>query len=136
MGVRGRKSSAELAVVPQERTEIVRRPEVPPELSDAEAQHWLVFVNSMPADYFSPETQGMLAQLCRHLATANRVASLKMAAEEAENVDVAEYDRILRMQERESRCISMLETKMRLSQQTRYDKQSKVSKTGKRPWTN
>lgn len=71
----------------------------------------------MPADWFPRETHGMLTQYCRHVVAARRVAQLISKAEKSKTLDLEEYDRLLKMQEREGRAISSLSTRMRISQQ-------------------
>ena len=43
-------------------------------------------------------------------------------------------DRLLKMQEREGRAISALATRMRLTQQSTYDKSKKKPTAALRPW--
>lgn len=134
MGTRGRKSGAALATVVSDIQE-ARRPKPPKELTDEQATEWRAVVDRMPGDYFGEETFPLLVQYCRHVVSGRRVHQLVKAAEENEDFDVADYDRLLKMQERESRCIGSLATKMRLAQSNTYDRQKihNPPKT-KRPW--
>ena len=50
------------------------------------------------------------------------------------DLDIVSLDRLLKMQERESRAIATLATKMRLSQQSTYDKSKRKPLMGKKPW--
>lgn len=149
MGSRGRTSAAELSVISGGGVETIRRPEPPQDLTDDEAKEWRAVVNRLPADWFPAETLPMLGQYCRHTVAARRVASMieqldgLMAAEIKDGAKAAEVvlssaktlDRLLKMQERESRCIASLATKMRISQQTTYDKSRKKGAiTPKKPW--
>ena len=134
MGIRGRESSASLSVVGPGGIETVRRPDPPPELTDEQAIEWRAIINRLPADWFPRETHGMLAAYCRHVVTARRVADLVRSIEQSEELDVGEYDRALRMQEREGRAISSLATRMRISQHSTYDKSKKKPPAAKRPW--
>lgn len=93
------------------------RPDAPYDLTDEQTQEWWAVVNRMPADWFPRETHAMLSQYCRHVVAARRVSQLVNAAEKAKNLDVENYDRLLKMQEREGRAISSLATRMRISQQ-------------------
>lgn len=133
MGIRGRQSTAALTVVASG-VEIVPRAKPPDELTDEQAHEWRAVVNRLPAEWFPRETHGMLAQYCRHVVAARRVAQLIASAEAGETLDVEEYDRLLKMQEREGRALSSLATRMRLSQQTTYDPRKKKPSTTKRPW--
>lgn len=135
MATRGRKSAASLAVVQADGVAIVPRPTPPSELTSEQAAEWRAVVGRMPTDWFPRETHSLLAQYCRHVVAARRVAQLIAAAEEGgEAFDVDEYDKLLKMQEREGRALSSLATRMRLTQQTTYDKSKKKPAQGRRPW--
>lgn len=134
MGTRGRQSAASLAVMPTSPTELVRRPVPPEELSEEQSEEWISVVDRMPADWFPRETHGLLAQYCRHVIAARRVAQLIDQAEAADDFSVKDYDRLLKMQEREGRALSSLATRMRLSQQTTYDAKKKKPEQTRKPW--
>ncbi len=135
MAARGRKSAASLEVAGPTPVETIERPDAPYDLTDEQTLEWWAVVNRMPADWFPRETHGLLAQYCRHVIAARRVAQLVGAAETGETLDLVEYDRLLKMQEREGRAIASLATKMRISQQTTYDKSRKKGSAGTRkPW--
>src|SRR5262245_44689929 len=116
----GRKSAAALSTpLPDPRViEVAQRPDAPYDLTTEQAAEWWSVVDRLPSDWFPRETHGLLSQYCRHVVVARRVAQLVGAAEKAKKLNVEYYDRLLRMQERESRAIAMLATKMRLSQQS------------------
>lgn len=134
MGTRGRKSSASLAVISGSGIETIRRPEPPEELTDEQAEIWREVVSRLPADWFPRETQPMLAQYCRHVIRARRLAQLLDATERAEEFDVKEYRDLLRSEEEQSRAISSLATRMRISQQASYDKSKKKPAPSQRLW--
>lgn len=120
MKKRGPRSAASLevpALPSPAMLETVERPDAPYDLSDEQSAEWWAVVNRLPADWFPRETHGMLAMYCRHVVAARRVAQLIMHAEKAKKLDLDEYDRLLRMQEREGRALSSLATRMRISQQ-------------------
>ena len=48
---------------------------------------------------------------------------------------MAKYDRLLAMHEREGKAASLLATRMRLTQQSQYDKTKKRQTITERPWT-
>lgn len=134
METRGRKSAAELSVISGDGIVTVRRPEPPADLTEDQAREWHEVVNRLPADWFPRETHGMLAQYCRHLINARRVAAL-IEKGVAEGCDIDTYDRLLKMQEREGRAISSLATRMRISQQsTMSEKKRKPGLTLPKPW--
>lgn len=128
MGSRGRKSQADLSVVGS--TDAVDRPAPPEELTSEQKQVWLNVVNSLPADHFGEETLGALIQLCRHTVSARRIEQLSRAEEQSEDFDLSNYDRIRKMAERESRMISSLMVKLRISPSTTDDRRDK-GKRGK-----
>jgi hypothetical protein len=136
MGIRGRHSSAELAVISGSGIVSIARPEPPKELSDEQADEWRQIVNRLPADWFPRETWGILSQYCRHVIAARRVAQLIQDFESSDQIDVEAYDRLLKMQEREGRALSSLATRMRISQQSSYEpNKAKGKVTGPKPWT-
>ena len=136
MGKRGRESSAaaELAHFAAPLT-AVARPDAPYDLTDEAAEEWRAVVNRMPADWFPRETWPLLAQYCRHVVAARRVAKLVEAIEREPQFDIVAYDRALKMQEREGRAVSSLATRMRVSQQATYDKSKKKGGAfSQKPW--
>lgn len=147
MGTRGRTSLASLSIV-QTGVEESPRPSPPAELSKEQRMEWLAVVNRLPGDWFQPETYPMLAQYCRHVVSARRVAELiatledEMSKEPPEGESKVEamlgatrtMDRLLKMQEREGRAMSSLATKMRLTQQSTYSPKHRKPSTEKKPW--
>lgn len=136
MGARGRKSGASLEVVKTASVMAVDRPAAPDDLTDEQAQEWDAVVCRMPADWFPRETHGLLAQYCRHVVSARRVGQMIEDLMKGGNSDdwVADYDRLLKMQEREGRAISSLATRMRISQQSQYHKDKKRGSSVKKPF--
>lgn len=134
MGTRGRQSAASLSVISGSGVETIRRPDPPDELTDEQAEEWHAVVNRLPADWFPRETLPLLSQYCRHVVSSRRVAQLIERAEAADEFDVDTYDKLLKMQEREGRAMSSLATRMRITQQTTYDKSKKKPLQGKKPW--
>lgn len=133
MGARGPKSIAAYAA--QAVVEAVERPDAPYDLTDAQAIVWRGVVNQLPADWFPAETWPMLSQYCRHVVSSQHVAKLIHDLEaKTDGFDVNEYDQLLRMQEREGRALSSLATRMRLTQQSTYDKSKTKPKQAKRLW--
>ena len=59
----------------------------------------------------------LLAQYCRHITTARRLARLIEEMDAAADINVRDYGRLLKAQERESRTLASLATGMRISQQ-------------------
>jgi hypothetical protein len=135
MRQRGRKSAASLSVVSTSGIEVVKRPEPPEELTDEQSHEWRAIVNRMPAEWFPRETHGILAQYCRHVVAARMVAQLVERVQACETLDLDEYDKVLKLHEREGRALSSLATRMRLTQQASYTDKTPKGKGGiKRPW--
>lgn len=132
MGTRGRKSAAELSVA--NITHIEPRPQAPSDLTDEQATEWDAVVARMPAEHFTRETHAVLAQFCRHVVAAKHVAQLIARSEMDGNIDLEEYDKLLKMQEREGRAMSSLATRMRLTQQTRASRDKKIDAPRKKLW--
>jgi hypothetical protein len=76
MGARGRKSANDLMVLEKQPLETVERQKAPHDLSDEETEVWAAVVNSQAADWFCPSTVPLLAQYCRHVVSAKRIAEL------------------------------------------------------------
>ena len=113
----------------------VERLRVPHDLTDEEAEVWVAVVNSESADWFSPSTGPLLSQYSRHVIHARRVAELLEKACADPALSVIDYDRLLKMQERESRAITTLSTKMRLCQQsTTNHRGNKKPSASRKPW--
>ena len=149
MRQRGRKSVAAMSVQAVPLPEAVPRPASPRDLTHEQAVEWRAIVNGMPADWFQRETHGLLSQYCRHVVAARRISEMIMgfetelartveqdgASKLAITLAAAEtLDRLLKMQEREGRAMSSLATRMRLTQQTSYDKTKPRPIATKPPW--
>ena len=133
MKQRGRKSA--LSVVHGSAISAVDRPEPLSELTNEQRIEWILVVNSLPADWFPDETHKVLAQYCRHAVASRHVSELIGLSEVGDKIDVLEYDRLLKMQERESRMLVSLATKMRMTQQSTYHPEKrKPIQTIENPW--
>ena len=135
MKQRGRKQN--LAVVQDAPISACDRPEPPPDLTPEQRLEWISVVNSLRADWFPVETHQILAQYCKHSVAAKHIAELIRDLESREQIDVVEYDRLLKMQERESRILVSLATKMRITQQATYHPETQTKKGQskvKSPW--
>ena len=118
MKQRGRKSG--LSVVRGDGISAIDRPEPLQELTNEQRIEWILIVNSLPAEWFPDQTHKVLAQYCRHAVASRHVSQMIEKTELADIIDVVEYDRLLKMQERESRILVSLATKMRITQQATY----------------
>ena len=133
MRQRGRKSAASLEVV-SSNVAPIERPPAPDDLTDEQAEVWQKITSRMPADWFPAETWPLLGMYCRHVVAARRVAQLIAQAEESPDLEVETLDRLYKMQERESRAMSSLATRMRLTQQSTYDKSRRKPIQVRKPW--
>lgn len=132
---RGRKSVASLATISAGPLETIERQRPPHDLTDEEVEVWAAVVATEPADWFSRSNTPLLAQYCRHVIHARRVAELIERATGDPQLLIEDYDRLLKMQERESRAIATLATKMRVSQQaTTNHRGNKRPAAARKPW--
>jgi hypothetical protein len=134
MGLRGRVSAASLEVAKVAPVEKVQRPDAPYDLTDEQTEEWWAVVNRLPAEWFPRETHGVLSQYCRHVVAARRVAQLVAACEKQQELDVAQYDQLLKMQEREGRALSSLATRLRITQQATMSEKARKPSAVKKPW--
>ena len=134
MAKRGRPSAASLEITASP-IEAVPRQRAPHELNDEETEIWFAVVNSQPADWFDAATVPLLTQYCRHVIQARRVAELIEKATSDPELSIKDYDRLLKMEQRESAAISSLATKMRVSQQaTTNHRGNKKPQATRKPW--
>jgi hypothetical protein len=117
---RGRKSSASLAIVASNPIAATNRPNPPSDLTPEQADEWVAVVNRLPADWFPRETHPILVSYVRHIVAGRHIAQLIAKLERAKSVDIDEYDKLLKLQERETRAITACARSMRLTQQTTY----------------
>jgi hypothetical protein len=138
MKKRGRRSIVDILTLPKSGSmDRVERPTVPSELTDEECEVWAAVVGSRPHNYFGPDSMPLLSQYARHVVQARRIAELIERASAAPNLRIRDYDRLLKIQGRESVQIASLATKMRIAQQStrthRGNQRDGVS-GGLKPW--
>ncbi len=133
MKARGRISAASLEVSKVAPVEVVQRPDAPYDLTDEQTTEWWAVVNRLPAEWFPRETHALLAQYCRHVVAARRIAQL-VDAEEKGELDLDRYDKLLKMAEREGRALSSLATRLRITQQSTLSEKTKKPSMVKKPW--
>ena len=106
----------------------------PVELTDEQVEIWAAVVNSQPADWLSP-VRRRCSRSIRHVVQAKGVAALIEQATSDPRVGVKDYERLLKMQQRESVVVAHLATKMRLSQQaTTSHRGNKRPTVMRKPW--
>lgn len=133
MGTRGRQSAAALTIAPQ--IETVQRPDAPYDLTDEQTEEWRGIVGSLPADWFERGNYANLAQLCRHVVAARRIAQLIEQVCSGPEIDRGEFVELLKRQEAESKVINALLRSMRLTQQSVMRAETaKRTKQVRKPW--
>jgi hypothetical protein len=133
---RGRKSaeaqSVVVALVPGV------RPDPPSELSPEQAKTWRATVNQMPADWFAGCSGVLLRQLCQHVSYSRWLAAELAAVRTLEGKGIDRFDKLSRMHLRESKAISSLMTKLRLTPQSKYSARAAAtaakSAPTRKPW--
>src|SRR5690348_11664051 len=115
MGTRGRTSSAALSVVAG--TAIDGRPQAPADLTEFQRDVWNRTVGNEAADVFrTAALQQLLKEYCRHVESAHRVSALIALVEKpGAAVDLDEYEKLLRMRDRETKALADKATKLRLT---------------------
>jgi len=121
MDQRGRKSVEASSVVA---CKAKMGPIEPPEtLSEAEGEVWKSVIATKPRDWFSDDNLPLLADYCRHIIRQNKISDMinshSVYASDPDSLKV--YDKLIRLSDVESKAIMQLATKMRLTQQSRYD---------------
>jgi hypothetical protein len=134
VGARGpqAKHTQGLTVIGGGGIDSVRRPDPPADLTDEMAHEWRKIVSHLPADFFRVEALPMLAQYCTHIVRSRRLRDLLSRMEcSPDEFDPVHYARLLDAEEKQSRSISSLATRMRLSPASVYDREKKKGPTFK-----
>jgi P27 family predicted phage terminase small subunit len=156
MAKRGRPSAADLAARKAaldaareqglDTSDLCKGHQPPPELSKAETKIWRKIVNDFPPDWFSEGDIPLLVAYCQQFALLHRIQEQA----ESEPLIVTNpktgapmQNPIFAMQSRTSASLSMLSTKLRLSQSTRLTAGNAATKkrnhsagnvADKKPW--
>lgn len=125
MGTRGRPSSASREVAALANVSAIDRPDAPYELTDEQAAVWHQVVGSEAADFFTPAVLPSLTAYCKHVVSSKNISRQIDKIENAKKLDVDEYDKLLKMREREDRAAEALARGLRITNQARYDKSKK-----------
>lgn len=116
----GRRSAAALAIVPINAA--LHRVEPPVELSEAAAKKWREITATMPADWFRPDNWALLTTLCRVLEQADETAEMLDDMRKKGQQRTEDFLKLQQLQLNQSSRIMALMTKMRLTQQSTYDR--------------
>ena len=96
---------------------------LPPEgLTEEQAQVWRTVVESRSADFFSEDAAPLLEEYCRVVVMCRLLAAQVEAA--VAGGDPAELKAVLGMRDKESRRMTSIATKLRLTNQSRYTPQA------------
>lgn len=141
MAQRGRRSAASLSVVAGT---IDGRPPAPAELNKDQREIWERTVANEAADVFrTTALQQLLKEYCRHVVSAKKLAAMIEAMEQLPEMspdDLSDYDKLLKMRDRETKAIGDKATKLRLTNQSRYTPQAaataarNAAPTERKPW--
>jgi len=134
MGKRGPKSAAEREAACLISEDFRKPPKPPGDLNEGQKSTWKLIVNRLPSDWFAFENYPLLIQYCRHVSRARLVGQMIGEMETGETMDLRVYCCLLRSETEQSRIINSLATKMRLTQQSTYDKSKKKPFEGPKPW--
>ncbi|KQT08516.1 hypothetical protein ASG40_11595 [Methylobacterium sp. Leaf399] len=136
MGKRGFQSAASLTTAATAVLDRVERQRPPHDLTDEEVEVWAAAVSTEAADWLSPSNAPLLTQYCRHVINARRIGQLIERATSDPDLAVKDYDRLLKMQERESRAVATLSTKLRISphSNTNHRGNAKGPGAARKPW--
>ena len=139
MKQRGRTSGAALSVVAG--TAIDGRPPAPSDLTEFQREVWDRTVGNEGQEVFKTAAlQQLLKEYCRHVESAHRVSALIALIEQpGAAVDLDEYEKLLRMRDRETKALADKATKLRLTNQSRYTPgaaatAAKNAGEAKKPW--
>lgn len=101
----------------------IKRPDPPEDLNEEECQIWYDVVAQFSADWFKPDTYPLLKNYVRHTHNADTIAELiEVEKNNPQGIQIGQYNALLKMLQRETAMIGTLATRMRISQQSSYDK--------------
>src|SRR6185503_11312910 len=119
MGIRGKKSAAQISAV----VTLAVRPGPVPGMTKKQAAIWRKVVATKPVDWFAPDSFALLVCYCRACETADllqdKIDTFELGALD-DRQGLARYEKLLKMRSLQVANIGSLATKMRLSQQSRY----------------
>lgn len=131
MGSRGRKSKTDLALA---QVDVTERAGPASGLTDEQKFEWMRIVNSNPADRFDEAMLPLLESYCRHRIALRHVGQLVTDAEAGDEIDIDGYDKLLKMQERESRALASLAVRLGFAHTTAKGSNAKGKQSARKPW--
>lgn len=138
---RGRSSKAEREIVQLVPDAVPIRPAAPDSLSVEEAEEWRRVVDSMVPSWYRAEYQGVLVAYCRQVVLGNffhdQAAAVPTQERETDE-GMAKYMKLTKAAERADRAADKFGTTLRITPQSRYDKEKAARDSNKtqaqRPW--
>jgi hypothetical protein len=124
---RGRASAASLAVVQGQGD----RPPPPEGLTPEQRKLWVEITESMEPGWFRPETQPLLEVMVQYVARQRIVARELNEMEDSPGFNRNQWLHLLSHDMALTKAIADLSTKMRLTQQSTYDKSKRKPPVGK-----
>ncbi len=128
MAKRGPRSAADLAVV---RLDPDRLPKPTTGLTKEQADEWKSLVPDLID--VSRARWPLIEAYCKHTVALRHVGQLIAELEHSDDFEIGAYDKLLKMQERESRCLASLAVRLGIAQSTSYERKKKNRKQ-KAPW--
>ena len=109
-----------------------KKPEPPVDMPPRQVAEWRAVVGRMPFDWFQRETFALLVAFCRHVDAAWHVAQLIEQAQCADSLIIDDYQKLLaeNAEEGNRRAIASLATKLRLTNQSRYEAKGAARQAG------
>lgn len=134
---RGRRSSASISLIAGGLGE---RAKAPDDLSKEQVAIWDRVVSTENPEFFQTAvSKDLLAQYCRHASTAQKLSLAVDEALDGDEVRIKDLNQLLAMRDRESKTTVSIATKLRLTNQSRFQRTTAGSKaaagTGKKLWS-
>ena len=132
-----KKSAASLAVVAVKPKDARLAP--PGTLTAKQRELWLEIVASKPADWFTADVKSLLVGYVKAIASHDSLsARVDVMERNPGEMEIRDEDRLYAMLERQARLIQSFATKMRLTNQSRYQNSTAAVKSSRagssRPW--
>lgn len=120
MAHQGRKSQAEKEALAQLRA-TAKRPEPLPGLTAAQKQVWKRTVAELPPGWFRSETLDVLKMYCRMVDVADKLG--KKVASLPTDTKLDDYAKWMKQYDNAAARVLSIATKMRITQQSSYDRE-------------
>jgi hypothetical protein len=98
-------------------------------------------VDSLPGGWISPAQEPLLAAYCRHISAADHLAGMidKFDPDLKDSRALQRFNKLLAMRERETKALSSVATRMRLTPQSQMHPRTAAravdgAKGGRKPW--